>query len=66
MAKLLQAEDALDRAIASNYGLDALVRLMFSAQEADAPDMKHLADLVWSVQKDIASHLDNLQRCLKN
>lgn len=66
MAKLLQANDALDHAIDSNKGLDALVCLMFSVEEADAPDMKSLAELVWSVQKDIASHLDDLKRCIKD
>lgn len=64
MAKLLQAGDALNQAIDSNNGLEALASLMTSAREADAPDLKSLAELVCCVQKDIASHLDDVRRYL--
>lgn len=66
MAKLLRANDALENAIDSNNGLEALVELMGSARDVDAPNLKHLADLVSIVQKDIAASLEDIQRCIKD
>lgn len=66
MARLLQANDALSDAIDINGGLEALIELMRSAKDIDGPNLTQLADLVWSVQKDMASALDNLARSLKD
>lgn len=66
MANLCRAEDALQNAADLNKGLDALVSLMMSANESDAPPLKDLAEVIWSVQSGIGGHLDELRRCLKD
>ena len=66
MAKILQAQDALNFAIDANAGLEALTELMRSAKEGDCPSLSSISDLVWSVQKDISAHLDDIKRCLKD
>ncbi len=58
MAKnLLSVSDALDRAEGTNSGLDAIVSLLFSVGEADVPNGRSLAELLYSLQQDMERHL---------
>ena len=53
----LQAADAIQRAQGVNAGLDGLVALLLGCNDSDVPDGKTLAELIWSIQKDMASNL---------
>lgn len=66
MANLCRAEDALQNAADLNKGLNALVDLMLSAKDSDAPKLRYLAEVVWCIQKGIGRHLDELGHCLKD
>lgn len=62
---LLRVSDALDRAKGINSGLDGLVSLLLGCNDADVPDGKTLAELIWSVQKDMGTALDEAMSSLK-
>lgn len=62
---LLKASDAINRAKGVNSGLDALVSLMLGCNDADIPDGKSMAELIWAVQKEIDDALDLAERHLR-
>lgn len=57
--------DAIDRAKGINSGLDALVALMLGCNESDVPQGKILAELLWSIQRDMETVLNEASRSLK-
>ena len=62
---ILGACDAIDRAKGINAGFDAMVSLLMSASDADVPNGKALAELLWSVQKDLECELDKAAQSLR-
>ncbi len=62
---LLRVSDAIDRAKGINSGIDALVSLMLGCNDADVPDGKSLAELIWSIQKNMDTALDDASANLK-
>ncbi len=67
MAKnLLAVSDALTMAEGVNEGLDALVSLLFSAKEADVPSGRAIGELLYSIQKDMAGHLEQAKAGLRD
>ncbi|MFZ2973605.1 MAG: hypothetical protein WA049_13285 [Ferribacterium limneticum] len=62
---LLRVSDAIDRAKGINSGLDGLVSLLLGCNDADVPDGKTLAELIWSVQKDMDTALAEAASSLK-
>lgn len=62
---LLQASDAINRAKDINSGLDGLVSLLLGCNAADVPPGKTLAELLWSVQKDLDRTLKEAAESLK-
>ena len=60
------AMDALDRAEGINQGLDALVSLLFCANEADVPSGRKLGELLYSIQQDMEKRLAEAQAGLRN
>lgn len=62
---LLRVSDAIERAKGINTGLDGLVSLLLGCNDADVPDGKTLAELIWSVQKDMDTALAEAASSLK-
>lgn len=62
---ILRASGAIERAKGINSGIDALVSLMLGCNEADVPDGKSLAELIWSIHKDMDTALDEASSSLK-
>lgn len=62
---LLRVSDAIDRAKGINSGLDGLVSLLLGCNDADVPDGKALAELIWSIQKDMDTALAEAASSLK-
>lgn len=62
---LLQVTDAIERAKGINSGLDGLVSLLLGCNDADVPDGKALAEIIWSIQKDLDSALADAAKNLK-
>lgn len=62
---LLQVSDAIDRAQCINAGLDGLVSLLLGCNDADVPNGKSLAELIWCVQKDMDTALAEAAQSLK-
>lgn len=61
---ILSAFDAINRAKSANSGLDALVSLLLGCNDSDVPDGKSLAELIWSVQKELNSALTEAEASL--
>jgi hypothetical protein len=62
---ILKATDAIDRAKGLNSGLDALVSLLLGCNDADVPDGKSMAELIWAVQREMDSALTDAERHLR-
>lgn len=62
---ILAAHDAINRAKGSCAGLDALVSLLLGCNENDVPNGKSIAELIWSVQKDLDAALNEAESRLK-
>lgn len=62
---LLQVSDAINRAKDINSGLDGLVSLLLGCNAADVPTGKTLAELIWSVQKDLDQTLKEAAESLR-
>lgn len=65
MANILMARDALNLAQGCSKGLDALVSLMSATEDNNAPPLHDLADLLFSLQRDLDSRLSEVDRALK-
>ena len=64
MASLMQARDAINQAKDLNAGLDALTALMRSANDADAPQLADLAEVIEAVHYSMRDHLSAIERCI--
>ncbi|WP_341743080.1 hypothetical protein [Azonexus hydrophilus] len=62
---LMRVADAIDRAKGVNAGLDALVCLMMGCNEADIPRGRPLAELIYSIHRDMTTFLDEAERGLR-
>lgn len=62
---LLNVADAIERAQGINAGLDGLVSLLLGCRESDVPDGKTMAELIWSIQKDLEKTLNEAVDSLK-
>lgn len=62
---ILAASDAINRAKGINSGLEGVVSLLLGCNDADVPDGKTLAELLWSVQKDMDITLAEAERNLR-
>lgn len=62
---MMRTIDAIDRAKGINSGLDALVSLLLGCNDADVPKGVALAELLWSVQKDMHQTLNEASDGLK-
>ena len=63
---LMQAMDAVDRAIGINQGLDALVSFLMSIKSSDAPDTKAIGEILWSIQKHLEITLHEVDAGLRD
>ena len=65
---VMDARDAIDRAKGVSKGLEALVGLLqgneAATHKADVP-LGDIAELLWSLQRDLAGFLDRAERGLK-
>lgn len=64
MARLVQANDALNQAKDVNTGFEALVALLGAVPESDAPKAREIAEIISAMHFRMRDHLDNLERCL--
>lgn len=62
---ILAASDAINRAQGINSGLEGVVSLLLGCNDADVPDGKTIAELLWSVQKDMDITLAEAERNLR-
>lgn len=62
---LSQAYDAVERAQGINAGLDGLVSLLLGCNDADVPSGKCMAELIWSIQKDMDQALKEISAGMK-
>ena len=67
MAKnLLAVSDALIDAEGANQGLNAIVDLLFSANQSDMPSGRSLGELLLCVKKEITAHLERAKAGLRD
>lgn len=62
---LMQVHDAVNRAKEINSGLDALVDLLLGCRDSDVPKGEALAELIWSVQKNMDQTLEEALEVLQ-
>lgn len=65
MARLMSAIDAINDARDINAGFDALVALMMSAKQADAPPLKELGEVIRSRHEKMGATLDEALRSIE-
>lgn len=63
---MMRTIDAIDRAKGINSGLDALISLLLGCNDADVPKGNALAELLWSLQKDMDQTLTEAAEGLRN
>lgn len=62
---LMKVADAIDRAKGVNAGLDALVCLMMGCNDSDIPNGRPLAELIYSIHRDMSTFLDEAEKELR-
>ncbi len=63
---LLKVVDALDRAEGCSRGLDALISLLASAEDADVPDGKDLCELMMPLHSAMREAINEARAGLKS